>query len=227
MPTLMAPIDEAREHLRVIRQTMERSTKYSTLSGLSGVLIGMVAIVGVWLTHSVMPVANAYPPTWGSYLSPGTDVAIPLPPPLEVMQYLCLRLAAIWMSVLLIAIAIDFLANKRRAARVGKTVVSPIGGHILLAALPGFLTGGVLTYFFIKHGLLFSVWGVWMLCYGLAICAVGLFSVKPVSALGGAFVLAGAVTLLLPNAAQLPMMAITFGGFHIIYGILMARRHGW
>ncbi len=84
-----------------------------------------------------------------------------------------------------------------------------------------------MTYFFIMHNLAFSVWGVWMLCYGLAICAVGLFSVKPVSVLGAAFVLAGAVTLLLPPSAQLPMMALTFGGFHIGYGILMARRHGW
>ena len=49
MPALLAPLDEARENLRVIRQTMERSTKYSTLSGLSGVLIGLAAIVGVWV----------------------------------------------------------------------------------------------------------------------------------------------------------------------------------
>ena len=106
-------------------------------------------------------------------------------------------------------------------------MVSPLGAHIVVAALPGFLSGAVLTAFFVAHGLLFSVWGVWMLCYGLAICAVGLFSVKPVSFLGGAFVLAGAVTLLLPASAQLPMMALTFGGLHIGYGVLMARKHGW
>ena len=47
------------------------------------------------------------------------------------------------------------------------------------------LAAAVLTAFFVMHGLLFSIWGVWMLCYGLAICAVGLFSVKPVSVLGG------------------------------------------
>ncbi len=208
MPTLMAPLDEAREHLRVIRQTMERSTKYSTLSGLSGVLIGLVAIVGVWLTHLISP-PDSILEAW--LLSPGYP----------------LHVGIIWLAVLALAIAIDFVANKRRAARVGKTVMSPIGGHIILAALPAFFGGAVLTYFLLQHNLAFSVWGVWMLCYGLAICAVGLFSVKPVSVLGGAFVLAGAVTLLLPPSAQLPMMALTFGGFHIGYGILMARRHGW
>lgn len=217
MPTLMAPLDEAREHLRVIRQTMERSTKYSTLSGLSGVLIGLVAIVGVVVTNSIIRQAPAFTVRSQAELRS-----------LNAFQHRQFaELAAIWTTVLVLAIAIDFVANKRRAARVGKTVMSPIGGHIILAALPAFFAGAVITYFFIMHNLAFSVWGVWMLCYGLAICAVGLFSVKPVSVLGAAFVLAGAVTLLLPPSAQLPMMALTFGGFHIGYGILMARRHGW
>lgn len=237
MPTLSAPLEEAREHLRVIRQTMERSTKYSTLSGLSGVLIGLVAIAGVWLTQFVMAAAtHRYVPLL--VVDPGNGWIAPPGSPPVVADYftrglfpfwspLVTQLAAIWTTVLVLAVAIDFLANKRRAARVGKSVVSPIGAHIVVAALPGFLAGGVLTAFLIAHGLLLSVWGVWMLCYGLAICAVGLFSVKPVSLLGGAFVLAGAATLLLPPALGLPMMAVTFGGFHILYGVLMARRHGW
>lgn len=224
MPTLMAPLDEAREHLRVIRQTMERSTKYSTLSGLSGVLIGLVAIIGVWLTSRLTP-----PPfmAWSGikWISPQAGSSADTL--LRAGQDYTLHVGLIWTTVLILAITIDFVANKRRAARVGKTVMSPIGGHIILAALPAFFGGAVLTYFLLQHNLAFSVWGVWMLCYGLAICAVGLFSVKPVSVLGGAFVLAGAVTLLLPPSAQLPMMALTFGGFHIGYGVLMARRHGW
>jgi len=51
--------------------------------------------------------------------------------------------------------------------------------------------------------------------------------VRPVTYLGAAFVLAGSVTLLLPDPLHLPMMAVTFGGFHIVYGVLMARKHGW
>jgi hypothetical protein len=205
MPLLTVPLEEARENLRVIRQTMERSTKYSTLSGLSGVLIGLAAIAGVlatnWLTGDAPPGASVY-------RHPSA-------------------LALVWVSVLVMAVAIDFACNKRRAARVGKHVVSPLGAHIVLAALPAFLAGGVLTLFFYQHALLYYVWGVWMLSYGLAISAVGLFSVKPVLALGAAFVLAGAVTLLLPLPYHLYMMALTFGGFHIGYGVVMARKHGW
>jgi len=136
-------------------------------------------------------------------------------------------LGLLWLTVLLLAVGIEFACNKRRAARIGKKVTSPLGAHIIVAALPSFLAAAVLTVFFTLHDMVPSVWGIWMLCYGLAICAVGLFSVRPVTYLGAAFVLAGSVTLLLPVALHLPMMAVTFGGFHIVYGVLMARKHGW
>jgi len=206
MSALGASIDEARDHLRVIRQTMERSTQYSTLSGWSGILIGLVAIVGVYITRSMLG---------------GQPVAM------HTVRDAAPRLAMLWGAALLLAVAIEFLYNKRRAARVGKRVVSRLGAHIILAALPAFLAGGVLTAFFYEHNLVPYILGIWMLCYGLAIAAVGLFSVRNVSFLGAAFVISGAITLLMPLTIHLYMMALTFGGFHIIYGIVMARRHGW
>ena len=206
MPALIAPLEEARENLRVIRQTMERSTKYSTLSGLSGVLIGLTAIVSVVLTSRVLhgrvdahqPVQSAYP-----------------------------ELGVLWLVTLAVAVGIEFACNKRRAKSIGKRVASPLGAHIIVAALPAFVGSLALTAFFALHGLAALVWGIWMLTYGLAICAVGLFSVRPVSYLGAGFVLAGAVTLLLPASSQLFMMGLVFGGFHIVYGVLIGRRHGW
>ncbi len=206
MPALLAPLDEARENLRVIRQTMERSTKYSTLSGLSGVLIGLTAIVGVLATRRLI------------------GLGLEHHQPLKAVQP---TLGLVWLLVLAFAVSIEFAWNKRRAARIGKRVASPLGVHIIVAALPSGIAAVVLTAFFYLNNLFASVWGVWMLCYGLAICAVGLFSVRPVTYLGAAFVLAGGVTLLLPNHLHLFMMALTFGGFHILYGTLMARKHGW
>ena len=206
MSVMSASLDEARENLRIIRQTMERSTKYSTLSGLSGILIGLVAIAGVLLTRTML--TKEWLTTHPAFTPE-------------------LAIVAIWGSAAVLAIAIEFGSNKRRAVRVGKHLASPLGAHIIIAALPGFFAGALLTGFFAFHGLIFYVYGIWMLCYGIAICAVGLFSVRPVSYLGAAFVVAGAVALVLPPDAQLAMMAVSFGGFHILYGFAMARRHGW
>jgi hypothetical protein len=206
MSAISASLDEARDHLRVIRQTMERSTQYSTLSGWSGILIGLVAIAGVFMTRSIIG---------------GHTVTV------QAVRNAAPQLGLLWGLALVLAVAIEFVCNKRRAASVGKRVVSRLGAHIILAALPAFLAGGVLTAFFYMHNLLPYILGIWMLCYGLAICAVGLFSVRNVSYLGAAFVLSGAITLLAPVTIHLDMMALTFGGFHIAYGIIMARRHGW
>jgi len=196
MTAFTGALDEARDHLKVIRQTMERSTQYSTLSGWSGVLIGVLALVCCWLVRTSAGVTGA-------------------------------REIEVWGGALALAVAIEFGCNKRRAGQVGKHVMSRLGAHILIAAAPGFFAAAALTGFFLLHGLGLYVYGVWMLGYGIAICAVGLFSQRAVSVLGIGFVLCGGAALLLPAWSHLPLLALSFGGFHIAYGLVLARKYGW
>ena len=200
---------EAEENLRVIRDLMERSTKFSTFSGLSGVLAGSASIVGCVATHVI---AQKY----------STPTAFRVP------------FLLIWSLVILFAIGGDFLLTKRRATLVGKRIVSRLGKQMVVASAPGLGSGVLLTLYFLNHDRLIDVYPVWMLAYGVAVCAVGLFSQREVSYLGAAFLAAGALTLLLPilgvatsASLGLIMMAVTFGGFHILYGISVSRRDGW
>jgi hypothetical protein len=190
----------AHENLRVIRDLMERSTRYSTFSGLSGVLAGTASIVGCLVTRTLIGPA-------------GTENAA--------------TFLTIWSLVIVFAIGADYLWMKRRAARVGKRIVSQLGKQMLIACAPGLGAGTLLTFFFLQHGLMAHIYPLWMLCYGSAVAAVGLFSQREVSVLGAAFLLAGAATLFLPIAYGLPAMGLVFGGFHIVYGIIMSRKDGW
>ncbi len=197
---------EAEEHLRVIRQAMERSTKHSTLSGLSGVIVGLLALAGCALTQTV--VKDAPSPDW-KYMFVG-----------------------VWAAVLILALVTDYVLTKRRAARVGKRAFSPLGRHLTRAAAPGFISGVALCLFYVLHpGQIGAyLYGIWMLCYAVSLLAVGMFSIREVSILGWAFLAAGATTLLLPGDFFLTpriMMAVTFGGFHIVYGIWMGNKYGW
>lgn len=192
---------EAEENLRVIRQLMERSTKYSTFSGLSGVLAGIASIVGCLVTQQ--------------YGRQHTD-------PAEYRTAFLLT----WSLVIFFAVGADHLLNKRRAAQVGKHVLSRLGKQMVIASAPGLGTGALLTFYFVQHGQFAPIYPIWMFCYGIAVCAVGLFSQREVSYLGASFLLAGAATLLLPVNGLL-MMAIAFGGFHILYGVIMSRKDGW
>jgi hypothetical protein len=199
-------LGEAQENLRLIRQTMERSTKYSTLSGLSGVVAGAIALIGAFLQDEM--------PGSGSRIED--------------------RFAFLfgWAVVVGLALVADYFLTKRRAALVGKSAFSPLGKQMARAVLPGLLAGVIIALFYLAHPRLMDthLYGFWMLCYAASVLAAGMFSVKEVSYLGWAFFVIGAVTLLMPpeiTVGPRAMMALSFGGFHVAYGIGMGIKHGW
>jgi hypothetical protein len=67
--------------------------------------------------------------------------------------------------------------------------------------------------------------GIWALVYGAAVITGGVFSVPLVPVMGACFMAAGALALLYPAAGNYAM-AVTFGGLHILFGSLIARKHG-
>ena len=197
---------EAEEHLRVIRQAMERSTRHSTLSGLSGVLAGLIALAACFLTQYLVG-------------DPGE--------PKNRFGFV-----AVWGATLGLAALGDILLTKRRATRVGKTAFSALGMKWARTVLPGLLAGAAITLFYLTHPGLMGpfLYGFWMLCYAVSLLAIGILSVREVSLMGWAFLLAGTVTLLLPADAPIGprgMMAVTFGGFHMVYGLWMGFKYGW
>jgi hypothetical protein len=194
---------EAEEHLRVIRQAMERSTKHSTLSGLSGVLAGLYALAAAFFAPTAITTFSQ-------------------------KVVFCLT----WGATLALAGLTDILLTKRRAAQVGKRAFSPLGAQLGRAAAPGLLMGVGVTLFHLLHpeALGTSVYGMWILSYAVALLAVGMLSRKEVSAMGWAFLAAGIVALILPPGfivGPRALMAATFGGFHIVYGLWMGNKYGW
>jgi hypothetical protein len=65
-----------------------------------------------------------------------------------------------------------------------------------------------------------------MLLYGAAVVSAGTFSVRIVPVMGACFMACGVVALLMPALSRDVMMAPTFGGLHMLFGALIARRHG-
>lgn len=200
------PAREAEESLRVIRTLMERSTRHSTFSGKSGILAGSFAILGC-LVH------------W--------FVVSPLPQDARNAAML-----VTWLTVVVAAVTADYLLTKRRAQSVGKFIRSHLGKQMALAAGPGLGLGALVTIYLFSTRTLDDVLPFWMLSYGVSVSAVGLFSQREVSRLGWAFLAVGTLTLLLrlvtpPNLwipLALLLMAISFGGCHIVYGISVTGR---
>ncbi len=189
---------EAEENLRAIRELMERPTRHSTFSGLSGVMAGCASLAGCFITF-LMQKHNSLPHN--------RDILFLL----------------LWAAVVFIALLQDFFLTKRPAAKVGKVMLSSLGRRMFIGAMPGLCSGALLTLFLWRHQHLNWVYPVWMLCYGCAVCSVALFSQSDVLRLGCAFLAAGAVTLIFP-AQGLLLNAVSFGGFHILYGVMLAAK---
>ncbi len=133
---------------------------------------------------------------------------------------------ATWVVEALLALVIGGWAMDRKARRVETQVLSGPGRKFALSYAPPILVGMLLTIVLYRAGLANALPGMWLLLYGTGVVTGGAFSVKVVPVMGICFMLLGAVALFTPATWGNYLMAAGFGGLHIIFGIIIARRHG-
>ncbi len=131
-----------------------------------------------------------------------------------------------WLSAAVVALTLAMWAMKRKAARAGAALLSGPGRKFLLSFAPPLMVGAFLTPVLLVHDQPGIVPGMWLLLYGTAVVSGGAFSVRIVPAMGTAFMVMGAAALLAPPAWANWFMLAGFGGLHLVFGILIARRHG-
>lgn len=133
---------------------------------------------------------------------------------------------AIWIgdAILSAGIAVWFSAAKARAART--PLLSEPARKFAFSFSPTMLVGALLTVVLVGNSLPHLLPGVWLLLYGAAVITAGTFSVRIVPVMGAAFMALGVAALFTPPAWGNALMAAGFGGLHIVFGTLIARRHG-
>jgi hypothetical protein len=90
---------------------------------------------------------------------------------------------------------------------------------------PPIFVGGVLTVALFVSGLTDLLPGVWLLLYGTAVVTGGAHSVRLIPLTGIAFIALGVAAVFAPAWGD-AFMAAGFGGLHVLFGFLIARRHG-
>ena len=132
----------------------------------------------------------------------------------------------VWAVEAAIAALIGGWAIDRKARRAGLSIGSGAGRKVVLGFAPPAVAGAALTVALWGAGATALIPGAWLLRYGAAVVAGGISSVRVVPVMGICFMALGAVALFaLPDAGD-ELMAAGFGGLHVVFGAIIARRHG-
>jgi len=127
-------------------------------------------------------------------------------------------------GVLAVSIALAAVALKARAN--GSSLFALPTRTFFLGLLPALVAGGALTAILADAGRYDLLPGLWLLLYGTAVVSAGAHAVRIVPILGLCFMAFGGITLVAPSGAGDVALAQGFGGLHIAFGALIARRYG-
>lgn len=136
------------------------------------------------------------------------------------------RWLGVWLLEACVAVVIGVVAMALKARRSGTALSSGPARRFLLTLLPPIGAGAVLTLALAREGLVTLLPGVWLLLYGTAVVTGGAMSVRPVPAMGALCMLLGCAALASPAAWGTAYMAAGFGGLHVGFGLVIARRYG-
>src|SRR5512143_3491910 len=201
MENAMTDIERHIDDIGAIRAMMERASKFLSLSGLSGVSAGLVALAGAWVAGRVLSGAGG--------AEPGT-----------VAVYLFLDSAV----VLLASLGLVLFFSWRLAKRKGIPLWGSAAKYVALALAGPLVTGGVFCAILFMHGLAWLIPSCTLVFYGLALLNAGNFTFGEVRALGVVQLLLGLLAAALPGSALL-LWAAGFGLCHVLYGILHFRKY--
>ena len=184
-----------------IRAIMERSSRFISLSGLSGVMAGVYALAGAYVAHLIVQDYRANPHEY-------------------VVAYLMAEAAV----VLLLAVGTGVFLTTRRARAQGATIWDATARRLLINLLIPLVVGGLFSLILVARGTVGIIAPSMLIFYGLALVNASKYTLTDIRYLGFAEIGLGLLAALIPGYSLL-FWALGFGVFHIIYGTLMYYTH--
>ena len=185
--------DRAMANLKYIRETMERASSFTGISGWGQVTIGITALAAAFIAAQ-----QALFPNW----------------------------LAVWCAEAVIALLIAGWSMDRKSRASKIPLFSGPGRKVVFSLSPPLFAGGLVTIVLYRSGLTNAIPGLWLLLYGTGVVTGGMFSVSVVPIMGLCFMILGAAAFLVPASFANWFMAAGFGGLHIVFGVVIARRYG-
>jgi hypothetical protein len=189
---------EIHDELSAIRGLMERSSKFISLSGLSGILAGVYALIGAGLAYCYLLRYEEFEAELGFIV-------------LGIM-------------VLILSILTGLILTKRQAKKKGQSIWGKTSRSLLFHMSVPLITGGILIFIFVSRGYYGIIAPTTLIFYGLSLVSASNFTFTDVKYLGLLEIVLGLIAACLPGYGLL-FWAIGFGLLHIIYGSMMYLKY--
>lgn len=192
------------EDIRTIRAMMEKSSKFLSLHGLSGVIAGTAAILGAAFAYFYL----LRDPSMTDYTT---------------RQEMLILLAD---ALVVLAVSIGFGAwlSGRKARKSGQKLFSKLSRHWLYAFALPLVAGGLFCLIYLFRGDLRTVISATLIFYGLALASAAHYTYGEIRWLGITEIALGLAAALTARYGIL-FWALGFGVCHIAYGLVMYLKY--
>ncbi len=130
-----------------------------------------------------------------------------------------------WLVEAFLAILIGLITMWQKSRLVKVSLNSKPAKKFIIGFLPPVLAGIVVTLLLASNGHFTELPTAWLVIYGAAVITGGAYSVRIVPVMGWCFLFLGAISAFLPQFGNV-FMGIGFGAFHLVFGLLIARKYG-
>jgi hypothetical protein len=206
-------MDNNNQHLDTlteIRNLMEKSSKFISLSGLSGVFAGIFALIGFfaaifYLNHEFS--AKSYYDY--AYLSDGTIN-------FNFISFFVVDA----LVVLLLSLTFGSYFTIKKAKKNKQSIWDNTSKRLLINLMIPLVTGGIFCFILLYHGLFGLIAPVTLIFYGLALLNASKYTLNDIRYLGISEILLGLLSSVMIGYG-LYFWAIGFGVLHLVYGSVM------
>lgn len=190
--------------LAEIRQMMERSSKFISLSGWAGILAGIYALVAAYIAYTLFN------------FKPGEESSIT---PSDMLNVILLALA-----LLVLALTTAVFLSYKSASKRSEPIWNATSRRLLLNMAVPLVTGGIFLIIMISQSHFNMLSSISLIFYGLALYNAGNFTYKEVKILGVIQIILGLISACFISWALL-IWAAGFGLMHIVYGIYIQVKY--
>ena len=187
-----------------IKNLMNRSSKFMSLNGLSGILAGIYGLIGAYLAFILIDSNKVLVSRYAH----------------GQVNTLLIKLLALASIIVLLSVGTAIFLSYKKAKKNGENIWNPAAKNMLIQFLIPLLTGGIFALLLLTRQYYGLISSVTLIFYGLALVNAAKYTVGTIYYLGLSEIILGLIATAFPGYG-IWFWALGFGIFHIIYGSIM------